>query len=70
MHLSVCIFDKTDFVDLGQWLLLAGHRVSVHPPCGLYLVAVHNEFCIACIEVYVVTAAYLIQDAVLLVNGI
>jgi len=42
-------------VDLGQWLHLAGHRVSVWPPCGLYLGTVHNEFCIACIAVYVLT---------------
>ena len=47
-------------VDLGQWLHLASHRASVWPPCGLYLGAVHNEFCIACIEVYVLTAAFCI----------
>ena len=38
-------------VDLGQWLHLAGHRVSVWPPCGLSLGVVHSEFCTACNEV-------------------
>ena len=65
---SVCLIKLIAYV--GQWLHLAGHRVSVWPPCGLYLGAVPNELCIACIEVYVLAATFLIQDAVLLLNGI
>jgi len=69
MSVFVSLYLVKLLVDLGQWPHLAGHRVSVWPPCGLYLGALHNEFCIACNEVYVSTATFLNQDAVLLLNG-